>query len=118
MSYPPLSNIKMFIDSIGRNVMLEEDFPIISFIYHTITCTSYRHHKTIPTRWNFIFMELSLDIFFLFYYFIIVYFIIMENKQKVKEIIRIIHIQPFINSFAWALRAFFILQFITFNITG
>jgi len=116
--YPPFSNIKMLIDLIGINLMLNDDLSTISLNHYSISCTSYRYHKKIPTRWSFILMELSLSITFLFYYFIIVHFIIQENNQKVKEIIQIIHIQPFIYYFAWALRPCIILSAITFSITG
>ncbi len=117
-SYPPFSNLKMLIDLIGINLMLNEDLSLISLNYNSISCTKYRHHNQIPTRWSFILMELSLSIYFLFYYFIISHQIIQENNQKIKEIIQIIHIQPFIYYFSWALTAFFILSFISFSITG
>jgi len=63
-------------------------------------------------------MEIFLSITFLFYSFIIIHFIIQEKKDKIKEIIKIIHIQPFINYLAWALRPFFILTITNFSITG
>ncbi|CAF4751858.1 unnamed protein product [Rotaria sp. Silwood2] len=109
----------MFIDSIVVNKMLNEDISIIdSLNYRRISCTLYRHHKTIPTRWSFIFMEISLSIIYLSFFLIITNSIIQENNKKVKEILKIIHIQPLINYFAWALRYLIILSFITFSITG
>ncbi|CAF1436607.1 unnamed protein product, partial [Rotaria sordida] len=118
MSFPSYLYIKIFIDSIVINLMLNEDLSIIySWNHRSISCTSYRHHKTIPTRWSFILMEIALSIIYLFFYFIISNSIIQENNEKVKEILKIIHIQPLINYFAWALRYFFILSFITFSIT-
>ncbi|CAF1132313.1 unnamed protein product [Rotaria sp. Silwood1] len=118
-SYPSFIYIKMFIDSIVLNIMLDEDFSIINSLnYRRISCTSYRHHKTIPTRWSFILMEILLSIIFLFFYFIINNSIINENNQKVKEILKIIHIQPLINYLAWAIRYLIILTFITYSITG
>ncbi|CAF3422421.1 unnamed protein product, partial [Rotaria sp. Silwood2] len=94
-SYPSFLYIKMFIDSIVVNKMLNEDISIIdSLNYRRISCTLYRHHKTIPTRWSFIFMEISLSIIYLSFFLIITNSIIQENNKKVKEILKIIHIQP------------------------
>ncbi len=109
----------MFIDSIVISIMLNINPSLNpSWNFYRIVCTSYRHHKTIPTRWSFILMEMFLSITFLFYSFIIIHFIIQEKKDKIKEIIKIIHIQPFINYLAWALRPFFILTITNFSITG
>ncbi|CAF1387951.1 unnamed protein product [Rotaria sp. Silwood1] len=72
----------MFIDSIVVNKMLNEDISIIdSLNYRRISCTLYRHHKIIPTRWSFIFMEISLSIIYLSF-FIITNSIIQENNKK------------------------------------
>jgi len=108
----------MLIDLIGINVMLNEDLSLITFNYNSLSCTKYRYHNKIPTRWSFILIELSLSIIYLFYYFIISYQIIKENNQKIKEIIKIIHIQPLIYYLSWAFTFFIILLFISFSITS
>jgi hypothetical protein len=118
-SFPPFLNVKMLIDSIAINLMLNEDISLrYSFSFGRLSCTPYRHHQTIPTRWSFILIEITLSITFLFYYFILVKQIIKEKNTKVKEILKIIDIQPFIYYLAWALRSFFIILFLTIIITG
>ncbi|UJR24690.1 hypothetical protein I4U23_006063 [Adineta vaga] len=117
-SNPPFSNIKIFLDSIVISILLNEKKSLIpSWTFSRITCTSYRHHRTIPTRWSFILIEYSLSITYLFYSFIIIHFILQEKNMKIKEIIKIIHIQPLINYLAWTLRPLFILSIITILIT-
>lgn len=118
MSFPPYSKLKIFIDLIFISIILNEDLSSILISHNSIICTKYRHHKTIPTRWSFILMELSLSITYLIFNLIIINYLIKEDNQKVKEIIKINHIQPFIYYFSWALTNFFILSILTFCITG
>ncbi|CAF3658697.1 unnamed protein product [Adineta steineri] len=117
--FPSYSNLKLFVDSIYISLILnDEDFdiPLIDFL--VLPCPSYRSDKNIPTRWSFILMELILSITFLFYSFIIIYFLIKDKSMKIKQINQLIHIQPFIYYLSSALIHFFILQFITFTISG
>lgn len=85
---------------------------------YSISCSLYRYHKRIPTRWSFILMEMCLNLIYLFFNFIISYLIIQENNQQVKQIIKLIHIQPIIYYLVWTLRFFITILFINFFITG
>ena len=116
---PPFLNIKIFVDSIMTRIVLgRSESIVISWTFSRISCTPYRRHETIPTRWSFLFMTFSLSITYLFYSFIIIHFILQEKLLKIKEIIKIIHIQPLINYLAWALRPLFILSILSVTLTG
>jgi hypothetical protein len=97
--------------------MLNED-RMLSLSHRSMSCTSYRHHQTIPTRSSFIFMEFCLFFTFSFYYFLIVDQIIKQKNEKRKEILKLIHIEPLINYLSLALTYFCILTLNSFSITG
>lgn len=115
---PPYSNIKMLIDIIGINVMLNEDLSKLSIKYSIIKCSKYRYDKLIPTRWSFIFIQLILSFIYLFYSLIISNIILNENINKIKEILKIIHIKPFINYLSFIIIYFLIISFLTSSITS
>ena len=118
-SFPPLGNVKLFVDAIGISSMLNDESPLsYSWSSRSLSCTSYRSHRSIPTRWTFILMEMSLSFTDLFYALIISYLLIEEKKQKIQEILKIIHISPLINAFAWSLRAFVIELCLSLSLVG
>ena len=108
----------MLIDLIGISLMREEDFRQLKIYAGRITCTDYRHDQQIPTRWEFILMELTLLFTLLFSNMILSNQIIEENNEKVKEILKMIDIHPLINYFCLALRSFFILSINSIFITS
>lgn len=93
--------------------MLNEDLSEINIEYSSLTCTKYRSDKSIPTRLSFIFIEISLSLTYFLNYLILSNILIEEKKKKIKEILKLIHIESFINYISWSLRTFFILTFIT-----
>ncbi|CAF3674920.1 unnamed protein product [Rotaria socialis] len=118
-SFPLFIFIKIFFDKIALNLILNEESRIkYEYNINTISCTLYRHHKTIPTRWSFILMEILLSIIYLLFYFIITSLIIEENNKKIKEILKLIYIQPIMNYLSYAFIYFIQLSFTTFSIIG
>lgn len=81
-------------------------------------CTEYRSHRSIPTRWSFILMEIFFSLSSLIQSLSITNSLLDEKRKKVKEILKLIHIQPLINYFAWACRALFIQINISLAITS
>ncbi|CAF3865527.1 unnamed protein product [Rotaria magnacalcarata] len=118
-SFPLFIFIKIFFDKIALNLILNEESRIeYEYNINTISCTLYRHHKTIPTRWSFILMEILLSIIYLLFYLIITNLIIEENNKKIKEILKLIYIQPIMNYLSYAFIYFIQLSFTTFSIIG
>lgn len=104
----------MFYDNIGLNIILNEKTKLIyKYNIDKIACTNYRYHKKIPTRLLFILIEIFLSILFVLYNLILSNRIIEENNQKIKEILKLIHIKPIYNYLSYSFIYFIQLTFIS-----
>lgn len=73
----------------------------MKFEYEMIRCTKSRSSKQIPTRWIFFVMQLVLLIFYFSFNLILSTLIIEEKKEKMKEILQLININPLLNYLSW-----------------
>ena len=106
----PLLNVKLFLDTIllGEfDVKEKERWSKMLWSFQAISCPSYRSSSSIPTRWSFLVLEVLLSLFSLLVHFSLLTNLLREKEEKVKEILKIVGLRPWLNSLAWASTSLF-----------
>ncbi|CAF1197235.1 unnamed protein product, partial [Adineta steineri] len=111
---PEFSDVKMFIDALligyqtNRNITFElQKAPM--------TCTPYRRDYLFFESGSplVIIVVMFIDFVYFIPYLILLTSLIQEKNAKVKEILKVIGIEPILNNFAQAIRTLIILCFLT-----
>ncbi|CAF4092876.1 unnamed protein product, partial [Adineta steineri] len=110
---PEFSDVKMFIDSllIGYQTNRNIEFELKR---KPITCTPYREDVLFGSRSALVTTVLMfIDLVYFIPYLILLISLIREKNAKVKEILKVLGIDPILNNFAQAIRTLIILCFLT-----
>ncbi|CAF1113916.1 unnamed protein product [Adineta steineri] len=110
---PEFSDVKIFIDSllIGYQTNRNIEFEIQR---KPITCTPYRQDLLFESGPPYVTTVLMfIDFVYFIPYLILLTSLIREKNTKVKEILKLLGIEPILNNFVQAIRTLFIICFLT-----
>ncbi|CAF4199938.1 unnamed protein product, partial [Adineta steineri] len=110
---PDFSDVKMFIDSllIGYQTNRTIEFELER---KAMICTPYRRDALFEGGSAFVTVVLTfIDFVYFIPYLILLITLIREKNAKVKEILKVLGIEPILNNFAQAIRTLIILCFLT-----
>ncbi|CAF1358637.1 unnamed protein product [Didymodactylos carnosus] len=104
--FPQFSNIKLFIDTLLISYQTGKKNLTIELERNVMKCTKYRKDVlyTSKTTAFTIIILVFIDIVFLIPFIILLNSMIKEKNNKVKEILKVINIEPILNNIAWAVR--------------
>ncbi|CAF0941667.1 unnamed protein product [Adineta steineri] len=110
---PEFSDVKMFIDSllIGYQTNRSIEFELER---KAMICTPYRRDALFEGGSAFVtIILLFIDFIYFIPYLILLISLIREKNAKVKEILKVLGIEPILNNFAQAIRTLIIICFLT-----
>ncbi|CAF1314882.1 unnamed protein product [Rotaria sordida] len=104
--WPEFADIKIFVDSLLISYQTNNDVKL-ELERKPISCTPYRSDVIYSRGLFFVYMILGfVDLIFLIPFIILLVGLIQEKNNKVKEILKILGIEPILNNIAHAIRPF------------
>ncbi|CAF1375172.1 unnamed protein product, partial [Rotaria sordida] len=106
---PEFTDVKMFVDSLLMEYQTNHQIQF-ELERNLMTCTPFRNDYLFTSESNFLTtIILMIDAVFIVPYLILLISLIREKNAKVKEILKVLGIEPILNNLAQGIRTMFIL---------